>query len=514
MVMPTDSVKISQLPAQTSSSPSDMMPVVHGGITEQGSPALFSTDWTSLSILPTTIVYNGNRSYTLTYPGVDYTSVLNPGKRLSLTSTVALPTQSVSLNGTTQYLSRIAPSGMTFTDDFVSGAWVKLSNYAQGMIESRYNGTSGWRLNVESTGQVTLAGLNGGAGNYSFVQSYQSIPLNKWVHIAAQLDMSSFTATTTTSYVMIDGVDVPATVGRSGTNPTALIQAGNLEIGSQNGGLNPFPGKIAQAFVSSAKITQANIRTLYSQGITAALIATNNIISAYSFSNSLNDLNTTTANNLTANGAASATNNDSFTGQQANGNISSSLNFGIIQKVSFSTDTTVTLQVPEGNTIPTTGGISATAFSGVKAPFGMPVQKGKWTVLMMSATDTAGSVPAISTWYNNWNFSLSVPAGEWELGYFVNAEQDGSVSSISVYRTGLGTSTSSALTNLSSGTVIGSSAGVTFVVAGSSASDDMSVSTATPYYLNYYVESGGGTMTLNTRGTRAYTKIYARNAYL
>jgi uncharacterized alpha/beta hydrolase family protein len=43
---------------------------------------------------------------------------------------------------------------------------------------------------------------NGGAGNVSYLTSYQSIPLNKWVHIAAQLDMSAFTATTTTTSYM------------------------------------------------------------------------------------------------------------------------------------------------------------------------------------------------------------------------------------------------------------------------------------------------------------------------
>jgi hypothetical protein len=40
---------------------------------------------------------------------------------------------------------------------------------------------------------------------------------------------------------MIDGVNVPASVTRGGTNPTSLIQAGNLEIGSINGGTATFP---------------------------------------------------------------------------------------------------------------------------------------------------------------------------------------------------------------------------------------------------------------------------------
>jgi hypothetical protein len=68
--------------------------------------------------------------------------------------------------------------------------------------------------------------------------------------------MSAFTATTLTSYTMLDGLDVPATVSRAGTNPTALIQAGNLQIGAANT-LNFFPGKIAQVAIYNAKVTQA-----------------------------------------------------------------------------------------------------------------------------------------------------------------------------------------------------------------------------------------------------------------
>jgi hypothetical protein len=44
-----------------------------------------------------------------------------------------------------------------------------------------------------------MYGTNTAGGNYSNVKTYQSLPLNKWVHVAAQLDMSTFTATTTTS---------------------------------------------------------------------------------------------------------------------------------------------------------------------------------------------------------------------------------------------------------------------------------------------------------------------------
>ena len=81
---------------------------------------------------------------------------------------------------------------MTFTNNFVCSAWIKMTSYgtASGII-SRYNGTSGFIFYIETTGQVVLQGYNAGAGNYFQSKSYQSIPLNKWVHVAAQLDMTT-----------------------------------------------------------------------------------------------------------------------------------------------------------------------------------------------------------------------------------------------------------------------------------------------------------------------------------
>lgn len=320
--------------------------------------------WTPISGTISAVTANGNRSYSLTTSS-DNTASISPGMRLRTTRTVSAPTQSASLNGSSQYFSKSSPAGTTFTDDFVVSAWVKVSAYQLGTIASRYNGTSGWELVMQANGTVYLQGYNGGSGNYSGVVSYQSLPLNKWVHIAAQLDMSTFTATTTTSYVMFDGVDVPVTVTRGGTNPTALVQSGNLEIGGANGGGSPFHGKIAQVAIYSAKVTQANIRATISQGLVGNETS---LISAYSFNNSINDLNAN-ANNLTANGSAVATNADSPFGGQADGTISSTKDYAVVQKI---TSTTITVMAVEGCTIPTSGGVSAVSYSTMFSPYGFP----------------------------------------------------------------------------------------------------------------------------------------------
>lgn len=372
--------------------------------------------WLNLNHTPDTVTYNGNRSYSLVFNSTDLTGSVSNGMRLRTTRSVTAPTQCTSLNGTNQYYSKSSPAGMTFTDDFVGSAWIKLSSYANGGIITRYNGTSGWEIYISSTGQVTMLGHNAAAGNFSQVQSYQSIPLNRWVHVATQLDMSSFTATPTTSYVMIDGVDVPAVVSRGGTNPTALVQAGNLELGSTNGGTNPFSGKIAQVAIFNAKVTQATMRSYMSQGYAGNETA---MISAYSFNNSINDLNAN-ANNLTANGSAVATSADSPYAQDDTGIPTGTIDFGIITSKVFSTNTTLTVQVPEGCTIPTSGGVSALSYSTQATPYGFPAMKRRWRLVSILATAQSTTSNATYGSFINNGWALTVPIGEWDVGWLCN----------------------------------------------------------------------------------------------
>jgi len=388
-------------------------------------------DYTLIGNTLTSATYNGNHSYTLVFNAVDLTPTVNPGTRLRTVRTVAAPTQSTSLNGTSQYWVKTTPNKLTFTDDFTVSAWVKMTSYSTGAdrsIVSRISGgANGWRLSVNAAGQALLIGFNAGSGNYSFVQSIQSIPLNKWVHITAQLDMSSFTATPTTSYVMLDGIDVPASVIRSGTNPTALVQAGNLEVGS-DGAANFFPGKIAQVAVYSAKVTQATIQGYISQGLAGT---EPNLASAYSFNGVTTDLNTTTPNDLSAGaGSPTATNADSPFGGQSSGLISSTIDYGIVQSAVFSTNTTIILQVPEGNTIPTTGGVSAVSYSSAKAPYGFPAYSDKWRI--SSLLKTTVSTVSNSTYgaFNNGGYRLTVPVGNWKIGHKAGTWFNGSSTSV------------------------------------------------------------------------------------
>ena len=447
-----------------------------------------TSSWSNLNVTPTTTTALGNRSYSQVYNGVDLTGTLSVGMRLKETRTVAAPTQCTSLNGTTQFFSKTSPNKLTFTDDFVVSAWVKLSSYASGSIATRLDANQGWVFNVNSSGQLVMAGYNAAYANSSSVTSYQSVPLNKWIHVTAQLDMSSFTATTTTSYVMIDGVDVPCSVARTGTNPTTLVQAGTLQIGAQNGG-NFFTGKIAQVAIYNAKVTQATILASMNQTLTGSETA---IASAYSFNNSITDLNTTTPNDLTANGSAVATTADS---PFAQGVAAGSLEYGIATSIAFSTNTTVTVQVPEGSALPTSGGISAVSYSGVKVPYGFPADEGKWDVLLLVlATITTSGVVANTT-YNPGGINLNVPIGDWILSKEIGVGMVTNASLVDIYSC-LSTS-ASALTiyDISDRTVVNivSTAGHVF---SHFKQIKVKLTTATPYYVLLRHNSTATQMTL------------------
>jgi hypothetical protein len=369
-----------------------------------GNSSSISTGWVTGTLPPVnSVTDNGNNSYTLNFASAVDT-ILSEGMRVRTTRNSAAGVTCFSLDGSNDYLNKTSPAGMTFTDDFTVSAWIYLTSYASVAIASRFNGTSGWQLYLTTSGQVELAGYNGAAGNNSSVRSYQSVPLNKWVHVAAQLDMSTFTATTTTSYVMINGKDIPAIVQRSGTNPTALVQAGNLEIGSNNGGGAVFPGYIKDVAIYNSKITQATISASRNQPLTGSEA---NLISAYSGANTT-DLNTTNANNLTAqNGAVTGF----ASAPWGNRGVSSTLDYGLVMAIPSSTSAVI--QVPEGCTIPTTGGVSQVSYSVMASPFGFVSDKGRWTIVTQANSIYDRGVSASGSF--TLNQRIGIPAGAFSV---------------------------------------------------------------------------------------------------
>lgn len=475
---------------------------------------LFTTSpqgWTSVSGAISAVTNNGNRAYDLT-TATDQTAVLSPGMRLRTTRTVAAPTQCTDLEaGSSQYYSKTSPNKLTFTDDFTCMGWIKMESYARGGIIARRNAdTEGFSLSVNATGQLEMAALRI-AGNNAVVTSYQSVPLGRWVHVAATYDLSG-----TTAAVYFDGVEVPSFKTVTGTC-TALVQGTTaLVVGAEkSAGTNPFDGKIAQAAVFSAVLSASTIRSYMSQGLSGT---ETNICSAYSFNNSIADLNTTTPNDLTAQGSAVATNADSPFGGQADGTISSTLDYGIIAKVTAST---VTVNVAEGCTIPTSGGVASASYSTYREPYGFPGSASKWQLMTQTINRVTKASPTGGSSYNT-GIQLTIPVGQWSAGYRATAYVSNSTSATLAVYTDLDPT---AVTGpwAASGTVdrLGRFASSTYVNAVTEIGPShyvrmpLNVTTTTQYWLNCQPTASGGTLSaVGFLSDFTPAIVFADNAYL
>lgn len=311
-----------------------------------------SNGWQTLNY-PLTYASNaGDKSFTVTTPN-DLRGVVSAGMKLSVARSVTPPSQCMSFTASSsQFASKSSPTGITFTAAYTAEAWIYLNSYptaGQGIV-SRYDGTNGWQLTISAIGQIN-SNYFGGGGNTAF-QSAQSIPLNRWTHIA--LAVTSVSSKTALMY--INGTAI-ATSSPAST-ATSLTQAGSLQVGATNSA-SPFDGYISEVRVWSVAQTAANIQA----NMTVNLVGNEtNLVALYEGNGVFTDA-TSNANNLTASGGAIAT-------QVANPyNI---IEYGIISNIAFSTPTT-TLTIFTGidSNIPNQT-LNNPQYSVAKEPFGFP----------------------------------------------------------------------------------------------------------------------------------------------
>ena len=472
------------------------------------SPA-YNTGWREVPASVTSVVSNGQRSYTLNVDS-DLRGILTPGMRFMTERAVPAPTMSTNLNGTTQYYSKSSPSGMTMTDDICAMASIYIPKYpgSTGTIVSMLSSsTNGWAFAVNVDGTLRFYGY-AGSGNWSGVVSYQSIPRGKWVTVAAQLDMSSYTTTPTTSYMMVDGVDIPVTLTRAGTNPTALVVGGDLEVGSQAGGTFKFSGAIAQVAVFNSKIPQTTLAGYMSQGLVGNEPS---LVSAYSFDNSINDLKTSTGNNLTASGSATATNPVSPFGKQADGTSDPLIDFSIITAI---TSSSITVQTAEGCTIPTTGGVSSMKYSTVKSPAGFPMDKNRWSIDMPMYNSANSSGTTTSTIYNPGGTKIYLPVGNWDVDFNYSVLATPSSAYINV-TAGL-SSVSNAFDepDFVEKTLVQLSTTSNLQQVSGCRSKTLSISSPTSYYLLLRNDANFSALSYYGSSSSGATRVNAYNAYL
>jgi len=343
---------------------------------------------------------NGNKSFDMTVADQDVTSLLTPGMRLRLERSTTAPTQCADFeSSSSQYASKSSPTGITFTDDFTIEAWVKLESYTNGGILSRYDGTSGLLMYINSSGQVIMQGNNSGA-QWKNTQTYQSLPLGRWVHIASTMDLSGNSFTT-----YLDGVEVPSLDTLTGT-PSAIVQAGNLQVGAFNDG-SFFDGKLSDVRVWSDIRTATEIQDNMNQTLTGTETG---LVAYYPLNGNFED-STSNENDLTAAGSATADNAD---------NPFSDTQYGIVTAVSYSApNSTVTVFTGTDHMIPNMT-LTSPSYSTASSPYGFPRDRGKWSVEVLSKDNS--SALTSTTWVNGASIRLSVPIGSWAITAVVSTK--------------------------------------------------------------------------------------------
>jgi len=353
--------------------------------------------WNVTSALPaiSTVVANGNRSYTLTHAS-SIASVVSAGMRRRFTRTSASTNTAFSLDGTNDYYSKSSPTGLSFTTTFTCSSWVYLTSYQVGGIINRRNAdTEGWSFAINASGQVSLSGYRI-AGNFKNITSHSAINLREWTHVAATIDMTA--ADTTVQKIWINGQEVTRTYSLTGT-ATALVQGTSaLVIGAlKSDGSNPLAGYLDQTAVFSTQLSDATVKAMANQALSGSETG---LVSAYS-NGSVTDL-AATANNLTAQGGATTV----ASSWHGNRGVSTTLEYGLTMSVS-SDGLTEVVQCPEGCALPAgSSTITASAYSSMANPYGLPTKM----ALMTSKTITRYNLsnPALSNASQNLAYTGAV----------------------------------------------------------------------------------------------------------
>lgn len=374
-----------------------------------GSFAASTNDWRSLVPAVVSVTHNGNRSYDVLFAS-SVASLISPQMRMQFTKTVAGNGYMGGwFNGSSHYFTKTTPSGTlgTVANNFTFEAVIIPTSYAQAYIACRSDAAANNLLGMQlsTSGQLVIAVANGGAANYRVVMAYQSVPLNKKTHVA-------ITWSSGTVLMYFDGVSVPVqTAATGGTAPTTAGTGGDFSIGRQGAfSSNYFPGYISNVAVFDAVLSAATIRQHATYRLTGS---EPNCIGAWSLDNTAVNQQAPGTNDLTAQGGVG------YTATSPHGQLGDSVQvnkaIGLVMAVNGST---VTVQCPEGITIPTTGGISAVSYASSGVPYGWVADAHRWELSLIHKTQINTGVVAANAITNIGGLNIVVPIGSWrELGF-------------------------------------------------------------------------------------------------
>ncbi|UOF80523.1 concanavalin A-like lectin/glucanase [Caudoviricetes sp.] len=352
------------------------------------------------------VTHNGNRSYTATHAS-SMDSVVQPGMKARFTRTTAAPTYMGGVfNGSSQYFIKTTPTSTlsTITNNFTIMLFHEPTSYVSEYLVARTDAAANNSidLSMTSTGTVRIAIISGGSGNVRYIDSIQSLPLERKTHIAV-------TWSSGTVVMYFDGVSVPvASAVTSGTAPTSAGTGGDFAIGRRGASATGYAvGYISGVGIFNAVLSASTIRSYIPQVLSGAEA---NCIGAWSLNNTAVNQQSPGTNDLTATGSVGYTNISPYSVGASN--TPSTYDYGVVTAVS---GTSVTYQMCEGCTIPTSGGVSAVDISPSGNPIGFPMSKNRWRINTLIRADI--STASNATFGAMTGVNILVPIGAWAVGW-------------------------------------------------------------------------------------------------
>lgn len=369
---------------------------------------LQSTDWRPVTGTPALVSTNGQREFVVNVPG-DQTAVIPLGAKARIPRTGTTPTQSAKFVASSlQYGTRASVTSLGITNKVLCEGWFYFDSYsANQVMASQYNGTSGFRLDLDSAGKIRMIANNGGDSLYRLVTSYQTVPLKRWMHIAAVVDVSAFNLTN--CRILIDGTPIPAQLVDVSAF-TSFTPAGALQVGASNSSsTSVMDGYASNVRIWNVNRTDTQIRDNMNQQIPGT---STGLVASYLLNGSWND---TSGNNNHLTAVGGAVNN--FASHPFN-----PIEFGVVTgKGAFAGGfTPVTIFTGQSNTIPneTLGQFS---YSTARSPYGFPSNRALWRVYTLIRTELAVATGGATNWLvpAAGTFGFRVPSGTWNVGYSV-----------------------------------------------------------------------------------------------
>lgn len=119
-------------------------------------------------------------------------------------------------------------------------------------------GNRAYNLWLDGTDQFNFSVSDDGT-NSTTATSTAISTFNVWYHVVGRFDPSAFVD------VFVNGVEVNQATARA----AAFNSSANFTIGAENGGTNPFQGRISMAWICLAQLSDSIIQNLYQQTRTA-----------------------------------------------------------------------------------------------------------------------------------------------------------------------------------------------------------------------------------------------------